>query len=261
MPVVSKVKSIWGDIVEDVKSNGGIEVSMTPRDMGVILLTAVLLTLFYYYGRPTYFRSHWQVDFWALIDMERSHPFSGMFAYWYWGIASTFLRIVIPLGVIIWIFKESPRDYGFRIWEKGHAWIYLFAYLFMLPILIGMSFSPKFQKKYPFYDQAGDSVLHFVLYEIPYGIQFFSLEAFFRGFFIFALFKRFGYYGVAFMTIPYCMIHFGKPISETLGAIVAGLVLGYLALKSKSWLPGALLHWGVGITMDLACIIQRLLKQ
>ena len=59
------------------------------------------------------------------------------------------------------------------------------------------------------------------------------------------------------MTIPYCMIHFGKPMPETLAAIVAGLVLGYLALKSKSWLYGALLHWAIGITMDLLSIFHK----
>ena len=49
-------------------------------------------------------------------------------------------------------------------------------------------------------------------------MQFWSLEAFFRGFFIFGLRRRFGYYSVIIMTIPYCMIHFNKPITETLGA-------------------------------------------
>ena len=36
-----------------------------------------------------------------------------------------------------------------------------------------------------------------------------------------------------------------------------GLALGYLALKSKSWVGGALLHWSVGITMDLLAIFHK----
>ena len=74
---------------------------------------------------------------------------------------------------------------------------------------------------------------------------------------LFALFKRFGYYSVMIMVIPYCMIHFGKPVAETFGAIIAGVALGYLALKSKSWFYGGLLHWSVGITMDIMAIMQR----
>jgi membrane protease YdiL (CAAX protease family) len=53
------------------------------------------------------------------------------------------------------------------------------------------------------------------------------------------------------------MIHFGKPVAETFGAIIAGLALGYLAMKSRSWVYGACLHWGVGITMDLLAVLQK----
>ena len=77
------------------------------------------------------------------------------------------------------------------------------------------------------------------------------------GFLVFALFKRFGYYAVPIMTIPYCMIHFDKPAAEVFGAIVAGMALGYLALRSKSWLPGAVLHWAVGISMGVRATLSR----
>jgi membrane protease YdiL (CAAX protease family) len=61
---------------------------------------------------------------------------------------------------------------------------------------------------------------------------------------------------VPVMVIPYVMIHFGKPMPETFAAIVAGTLLGYLALRSRSFLWGALLHWSVAITMD-AFVIGR----
>jgi hypothetical protein len=37
-------------------------------------------------------------------------------------------------------------------------------------------------------------------------------------------------------------------------AVPAGLLLGYVALKTRSWVFGALLHWAVGITMDSLAI-------
>jgi membrane protease YdiL (CAAX protease family) len=46
------------------------------------------------------------------------------------------------------------------------------------------------------------------------------------------------------------MIHFGKPIQETLGAIVAGILLGFMALKTRSIWLGAALHIAVAWTMD-----------
>jgi membrane protease YdiL (CAAX protease family) len=56
------------------------------------------------------------------------------------------------------------------------------------------------------------------------------------------------------MVIPYAMIHFGKPVPEAFAAIVAGSLLGYFALRSRSFLWGAALHWSVAITMDIFAI-------
>ena len=51
------------------------------------------------------------------------------------------------------------------------------------------------------------------------------------------------------------MIHYPKPMGESIGAILAGLALGYLALKNRSVWGGAALHWSVALTMDLAAIL------
>ncbi|MBA2662594.1 MAG: CPBP family intramembrane metalloprotease [Bradymonadaceae bacterium] len=256
--MLTSLKAMVATAKEDIATNGGAPVPLDVRTVAVMLVTCVLLTLFYYWGRPGFFQSQFDAPLSALLNLENSE-YRGLLRYGYWAIASLVIRVAIPLAMIVWWFRESPRDYGFRLWEPGHGLIYALMYVVMLPVLIGASFFTSFQNKYPFYELAGDSVVQFVLFQSAYGIQFLSLEAFFRGFLIFALFKRFGYYSVVIMTIPYCMIHFAKPMPETLGAIVAGLLLGYLAIKSKSFLPGALLHFGVGFTMDLACIAQRAL--
>ena len=253
--MLSRLRTIADDVRRDLADNGGVDGRFDARTVGVLLLTSVLLTLFYYYARPGFYHRHLDDTVLGALGLADS-PFEGVVAYWYWAFAAVLLRVVVPLVAILAWFRESPRDYGFRMWERGHGWPYLLLYLVMLPVLVGVSFTESFQGKYPFYDAAGESWLHFALYEPTYLLQFVALEAFFRGFLVFALFKRFGYHGVVIMTVPYCMIHFGKPAPEAIGAILAGLLLGYMALKSKSWIPGALLHWGVGITMDLLCILQ-----
>ncbi|MGM0555050.1 MAG: CPBP family glutamic-type intramembrane protease [Myxococcota bacterium] len=254
------LRNRWNEIVDhirvDLNTNGGVDVELDTRTTAVLLLSSVLLTLFYYFGRPPFFRGELEMAFVGALGLDTSE-FRGIFPYVYWSLASLVLRVAIPLGCIWFWFRESARDYGFRMPKKGHWKIYLGLYLVMLPVLVGISFTDSFQGKYPFYDAAGESLTHFLAYEAAYSVQFFSLEAFFRGFLVFALFKRFGYHAVTIMTIPYCMIHFGKPPAESLGAIVAGMLLGYLALKSKSWLPGAFLHFGVGLTLDVLCIAQE----
>ena len=59
------------------------------------------------------------------------------------------------------------------------------------------------------------------------------------------------------MTVPYCMIHFGKPMPETIAAIVAGVVLGYMSLKSRNIWLGFLVHCGVALMMDIAALFRR----
>jgi membrane protease YdiL (CAAX protease family) len=56
------------------------------------------------------------------------------------------------------------------------------------------------------------------------------------------------------MIVPYNMIHYGKPMPEALVAIVGGLVLGSLSLKTRSIWWGAALHCAIAATMDLLAL-------
>jgi hypothetical protein len=61
------------------------------------------------------------------------------------------------------------------------------------------------------------------------------------------------------------MIHFGKPLSECLGSVVAGIALGTLALRTGSIYGGVVVHCGVAWSMDLFALahsgaLQRLLR-
>jgi hypothetical protein len=59
------------------------------------------------------------------------------------------------------------------------------------------------------------------------------------------------------MVVPYCMIHYGKPYLEAHGAIVAGVVLGTLAMRTRSIYAGFLLHISVACGMDLLALYKR----
>jgi membrane protease YdiL (CAAX protease family) len=59
------------------------------------------------------------------------------------------------------------------------------------------------------------------------------------------------------MVVPYVMIHFPKPYLEACGAIVAGVVLGSLSMKTGSIWAGFLIHSTVAILMDLLALEQR----
>ncbi|MCA9147548.1 MAG: CPBP family intramembrane metalloprotease, partial [Planctomycetales bacterium] len=84
-----------------------------------------------------------------------------------------------------------------------------------------------------------------------------ALEFFFRGFMIHGTKRQFGPYCVLVMMVPYCMIHFTKPLPETFGAIIAGVVLGLMSLKTRSIWLGAALHIAVAWSMDVAALLSR----
>ena len=127
------------------------------------MLACILLTLFFYYARPNFYRRHLELLVAEALGMEQS-TWRGLLPYWYWSATSFTLRMLIPLGCIVFWFRESPRDYGFRLWEKGHGRFYLGLYLLLLPLLVLASFEPSFQAKYPFFKGAGTSWLHLLSY-------------------------------------------------------------------------------------------------
>jgi len=129
----------------------------------------------------------------------------------------------------------------------------------ILPVVFMASFLPGFQDKYPFLDitEQNFSAERLLYWEIAYFLQFISIEYFFRGFLLVNLEPAFGKLAVIVSMLPYCMIHFGKPFPETIGAIFAGLILGTMALKSRSVIPGIILHYCVAITMDLLSLWQK----
>lgn len=223
------------------------------RQAWIVLLGAtVLLVIFFYWGRPGFYVHSGLIDWVSLTIGGPLETLPEVGSYLWWGLASLVLRVVAPVGIIILWLRQRPGDFGFRVRGIGrHLPLYGALYLLMLPVLIWVSGTDSFATYYPFYDRAVEGGAAFWLYEIGYGLQFVGVEAFFRGFMTFGLARRFGLLAIPMMTVPYTMIHFAKPMPEAFAAIAAGLILGYLALRSRSFVPGILLHVSVAVTMDV----------
>jgi membrane protease YdiL (CAAX protease family) len=170
----------------------------------------------------------------------------------WWALTSLFFYCVIPWCVVRFAFKEKLSDYGLSRTIFSNSGIYLLALLLILPVVVGVSYQPSFQVTYPFYVPSDRSDRNsFFLWEVFYLLQFFGLEFFFRGFMVHGLKHKLGIYSILVMTIPYCMIHFSKPLPECLGSIGAGLFLGMMSYKTGSIWMGAFLHMAVAISMDV----------
>jgi len=227
------------------------------RTLVVFTAAVVLLIVFEYWGLPASFKGTALHRSLADALGPGYRDYFDLLPYQYWGVSSLVLRVLVPLAVVALVLRESPREWGWhlpRTWR--HIWPYAVFLGVMLPVLFGASALASFQRKYPFYDGAVAGGWHFWGFQLFYGLQFLGVEAFFRGFLLFGLFPRLGWNAIPVTVIPYVMIHFGKPMPETFAAILAGAALGYLALRSRSFLLGAALHWVVAITMD-AFVIGR----
>ena len=95
-----------------------------------------------------------------------------------------------------------------------------------------------------------------LIWESAYVLQFFALESFFRGYLLFTAERVAPRAAIAIVAAPYTMIHFHKPFPECMGALGAGLLLGYLALRYRSFWGGFVLHSLVAVTMDLLAVGQ-----
>jgi membrane protease YdiL (CAAX protease family) len=171
----------------------------------------------------------------------------------FWAAGSLVTYVLLPAFVIRSVLRRRVRDFGLSVRGiLGSSWVYLAMLLVMVPILFYFSGSDRFLHTYPFYKPCPGEPLWpaFVTWQLFYWGQFIALEFFFRGFLVHGLRHRFGIYSIFVMTVPYCMIHFGKPLPETFAAIVAGIVLGFMSLKTRSIWLGAALHIAVAATMD-----------
>ncbi|MCH2109486.1 MAG: CPBP family intramembrane metalloprotease, partial [Polyangiaceae bacterium] len=116
--------------------------------------------------------------------------------------------------------------------------------------MIVVARQPEFLNYYPFYKLSSRSWFDLLCWEALYFAQFFALEFYFRGWLLDSLRKTMGSTAIFVMAVPYCMIHYGKPYLEANGAILAGIVLGSLAMRTKSIYSGFFVHITVAAAMD-----------
>lgn len=107
------------------------------------------------------------------------------------------------------------------------------------------------------------AVLYLLLYYLPW-------ELLFRGILVFPL-ARLAVGGepgpgalplpalvvASLQALPSTLLHFGHPWSETLIALPFGLLLGWLALRTRSLWPGLALHAEAGLLLDAFILLRR----
>ena len=223
--------------------------------------------LLYEYGRNYYFYK----DFILFIDsnffaglksiLYSNHKYCDLY-YFLWNfIFCIIFYLLVPVLTVKLILKHSLRDYGLSFGLLRQHWgIYalfalgLVAMVVVCNVFLVNQLGSGFIDMYPFYKDASRSWFDFIVWELGYMFQFFCLEFFFRGFLLKGLSWRFGHLAVPVVCFPYMMIHFQKLFLESLGSVFFGLILGILALRTRSILGGFFLHVSLALSMDLVAM-------
>jgi uncharacterized protein len=211
----------------------------------VLVLAAFVLVFQEYYGDRPNFDAY-------IGDYFQTSRYYALGGFAWWAGAKVVGYFVVPAIAVWGLLRGRLRDYGLSTRGMAkHVWIYAALFAAILPVVIIASYSKPFLATYPFYKAAARSWTDFVAWELMYAASFVALEFFFRGFLLFTLERQMGAYAIFVMIVPYCMIHFHKPVAEVCGAVFAGIVLGTLAMATRSIWCGVLIHISVAWTMDL----------
>ncbi|MBU1240819.1 hypothetical protein KJ865_13990, partial [Myxococcota bacterium] len=185
------------------------------RETFITISGCVLLILYLYYGKPGHFTKLFPAQ---AQSMEIRH--AAMAAYIYSHLVSFVLLFFIPILLITLIFRDNPRNWGIRFTgSRKEFLIVVLMYLAFLPLLIWISSRAGFQAKYPKLKIIKDNAQLFFLYQGAYLIKWLAWEFFFRGYLLFGFAKKYGEAAILFTTMPFVIVHLGKPQGEIFGAI------------------------------------------
>jgi hypothetical protein len=166
------------------------------------------------------------------------------------------LLMLVPLFFIWWL-GNYPRPF-FGVSFTNFNWTpYLVMLLIMLPLVTWASTQADFLNTYPKLRQVDFLSAHtrnhwfyIMLFEVSYGLDFFTIELFFRGFLVLAFVRFAGQDAILPAAVFYCSIHFGKPLAECISSFFGGLLLGIIVYQTRSIAGGLAVHLGIAWMME-----------
>ena len=154
---------------------------------------------------------------------------------------------LLPLGVVVFGFRDRPSRYGLTLgeWRWGVGLAAL-GCLVMTPIVLWFATQPDVRA---FYAPSAAPVGQMIL---TYSLDLVAAELLFRGFLMLTLVRLIGPFGVLVATMPFVFAHLGKPELELLSTLGGGLIYGWLAWRTRSIVWGAIGHVYIVTLVTLA---------
>lgn len=225
--------------------------SLDKNIVTIFITVALLQTISYHFASIKYFYDSGLSSFVSenLVDL---------YSNLYWFGLDIILIFLIPVLIIQFYFREKLNNYGLIFGDLNFGLkVSMVVILIMAALIWFVSASEDFSLNYPSLKSAKDFSVQFLTYEVALFCYIVAWEFIWRGYMLFGLEKKFGYYAVLIQMIPFVILHNGKPLLEMLGAIPGGIFLGILALRTRSILYGVIIHFSVMFFIDLYSILRH----
>ncbi|MDR1142417.1 MAG: CPBP family intramembrane metalloprotease [Planctomycetaceae bacterium] len=179
-------------------------------------------------------------------------------------VGSFLLFGVIPMMIIRYVFHEHLTDYGLRFGiplRTIRSFLMAAPLVTLIAVLTGHN--AAFFDVYPLNEairpqNARIGYSFFAMHAVIYLGYYFGWEFMFRGFLQHGLSTQCGIpTAILIQTLASTMLHYGHPVSEVFGAMIAGLVWGVLAFRTRSIFSGFAQHALLGIVLDWTLIFTR----
>jgi membrane protease YdiL (CAAX protease family) len=215
------------------------------RPGALILLTVLVLTPFFYWLRAdtigvSSLTRHWT----ALTSGELGHVAHNL--------ASAVILGAIPLLAARYLlgFSFGELGLGKGRWRRGAIWVAVGVPIAILAGKISAG-EPEMRAVYPLNQGLVNGHVSFVSHALTQLLYYAAWEILFRGVLLQGLTPRLGFANANMIQMALSVLaHFGRPCTETMSAIPAGLAFGGVARHTGSVWYVVLIHWVVGTAQD-----------
>ena len=108
----------------------------------------------------------------------KDHPYYELYGLLHWVFFCVIGFVVLPC-IYLKLCKRRISDMYLGTGElTSHLKVYLVLFLLVMAPVVFVSYSPEYQRIYPFYPHAGRSVFDLLAWELAYGLQFFTFRVY-----------------------------------------------------------------------------------
>lgn len=216
-----------------------------------LLWTTIILFVYFYFGSfsafERYFPNTQNLDYWKII-YHNSMSFVLFF-----GLGLIFSRFVLG---------NKFKEMGLGLGKYKIGLIFCAIATLIVPLLaLSTLLDAEMISTYPLVNFGTYSQWYFILgYFLSYLLYYIGWEFLFRSILLFSCEKKGIWVAILISTMVSALVHssiagFGKPMIETLSSIPAGLIFGWLTMKTKSIWYSLYIHALVGFLTDIFIVV------